>query len=104
MHDDQSIEMSVTQAAGADESVDDRRYRSLVRSRRLATFVLLLMVLMYALTTWFRHRHPTLLWLRAFSEASIIGALVSWFAVTAPFRRLFWLPIPLTAALPRAKN
>jgi len=50
---------------------------------------------------------PDVMWvgyLRAFSEAAVIGGLADWFAVTALFRHPLGLPIPHTRILPRGKN
>jgi uncharacterized membrane-anchored protein YjiN (DUF445 family) len=41
---------------------------------------------------------------RAAAEASLIGGLADWFAVTALFRRPMGLPIPHTAILPQRKE
>ena len=38
------------------------------------------------------------------SEASLIGGIADWFAVTALFRHPFGLPIPHTAVIPRSKD
>ena len=43
-------------------------------------------------------------YLRAGSEAAMIGGLADWFAVTALFRRPLGLPIPHTALVPRKKD
>jgi len=42
--------------------------------------------------------------LRAFSEAAMIGAAADWFAVVALFRHPFGIPIPHTAVIPRHKD
>ncbi len=50
---------------------------------------------------------PDLVWvgfLRAFSEAAVVGGLADWFAVTALFRHPLGLPIPHTRILPRSKD
>jgi hypothetical protein len=44
--------------------------------------------------------HPFFAWLRAFSEAAMVGALADWYAVTALFRHPLGLPIPHTAIIP----
>ena len=41
---------------------------------------------------------------RAFSEAAMVGALADWFAVTALFRHPMGVPLPHTAIIPRQKN
>jgi uncharacterized membrane-anchored protein YjiN (DUF445 family) len=43
-------------------------------------------------------------WLRAGSEAAMVGGLADWFAVTALFKRPMGLPIPHTALVPRKKD
>jgi uncharacterized membrane-anchored protein YjiN (DUF445 family) len=43
-------------------------------------------------------------YVRATAEASMVGALADWFAVTALFRHPMGLPIPHTAVIPRKKD
>jgi len=43
-------------------------------------------------------------YVRAGSEAAMVGALADWFAVTALFRHPLGLPIPHTAIIPNRKN
>jgi len=43
-------------------------------------------------------------YLRAFTEAAMVGGLADWFAVTALFRHPLGLPIPHTAIIPRNKD
>ncbi len=43
-------------------------------------------------------------YLRAFAEASLVGGLADWFAVTALFRHPLGLPIPHTAIVPENKD
>jgi len=43
-------------------------------------------------------------YLRAVSEAAVVGGLADWFAVTALFRHPLGLPIPHTRILPRSKD
>ncbi|TFV63905.1 UNVERIFIED_ORG: DUF445 domain-containing protein [Bacillus sp. AZ43] len=43
-------------------------------------------------------------YVRATAEASMVGALADWFAVTALFRHPLRLPIPHTAIIPRKKD
>jgi uncharacterized membrane-anchored protein YjiN (DUF445 family) len=43
-------------------------------------------------------------YVRATAEASMVGALADWFAVTALFRRPLGLPIPHTAIIPTRKD
>ncbi len=77
----------------------------LIRMRRLATGLLLAMtVLFVASHLWAPAADPWLeVWgyVRAFAEASMVGGLADWFAVSAIFRRPLGLPIPHTAVIPR---
>ena len=43
-------------------------------------------------------------YLQAAAEASMVGGLADWFAVTALFRHPLGLPIPHTAIIPRKKD
>src|SRR5262249_60696739 len=43
-------------------------------------------------------------YVQAMAEASMVGALADWFAVTALFRRPLGLPIPHTAIIQRKKD
>jgi uncharacterized membrane-anchored protein YjiN (DUF445 family) len=47
---------------------------------------------------------PWVGYVRATAEASMVGALADWFAVTALFRHPMGLPIPHTAIIPRKKD
>jgi uncharacterized membrane-anchored protein YjiN (DUF445 family) len=77
----------------------------LSRMRRLATGLLLAMTALFVGShIWAPAGEPWLdLWgyVRAFAEASMVGGLADWFAVSAIFRRPLGLPIPHTAVIPR---
>jgi uncharacterized membrane-anchored protein YjiN (DUF445 family) len=79
------------------------RRRRLVRMKRLATGLLLLMSLVFV-ATWFVPHTVLVGYVRAFAEAAMVGALADWFAVTALFRRPLGLPIPHTAIVLRRKD
>src|SRR4029077_20047651 len=49
-------------------------------------------------------RYPWLGYVRAAAEASIVGGLADWFAVTALFRHPLGLPIPHTAIVATRKE
>ncbi|MDP3738821.1 MAG: DUF445 domain-containing protein [Hyphomonadaceae bacterium] len=73
--------------------------------RRWATGLLLAMSILFVFShIWIP---PGELWgdvwgyVRAFAEASMVGGLADWFAVSAIFRRPLGLPIPHTAVIPR---
>src|SRR6185436_6265108 len=52
----------------------------------------------------FEAQYPWLGYLRATAEASLVGGLADWFAVTAPFRHPLGLPIPHTAIVATRKE
>lgn len=84
--------------------ITEAQRRATVRRMRLvASGLLVLMALLFALATHFEGLHPALPLVRAFAEAAMIGGLADWFAVSALFRRPLGLPIPHTAIIPRNK-
>jgi uncharacterized membrane-anchored protein YjiN (DUF445 family) len=82
----------------------DTRLRDLRRMRFLATALLALMSAIFAATYFATAEWRWLAYLRAFSEAGMIGACADWFAVVALFRHPFGVPIPHTAIVPRNKQ
>lgn len=83
---------------------DALRRARLVAMQRVATGLLLVAAAAYALALWGEPRWPWLAWVRAFSEAAMVGGIADWFAVTALFRHPLGLPIPHTAIVPRNKE
>ena len=77
---------------------------SLPMMRALALGLLLLMSVLYVLAIVMREQSQWWGYLRAFSEAAMVGGLADWFAVTAIFRRPLGLPIPHTAVIKRNKD
>ena len=72
--------------------------------RRLATVILVGLAAVYVITLMVLDPSPAVLWIRAMSEAGMVGGLADWFAVEALFRHPLRLPIPHTALLPRNKS
>ena len=72
--------------------------------RLVATGLLVLMAAVFLLARAYDHLHPAIGYVRAFSEAAMVGGLADWFAVTALFRHPLHLPIPHTAIIPRNKD
>ncbi|WP_165090475.1 DUF445 domain-containing protein [Neisseria yangbaofengii] len=70
-------------------------------SRRRATGLLLAACVLFVLSSLYLKHYAWLAYVKAFSEAAMVGALADWFAVIALFRRPLGLPIPHTAILPR---
>lgn len=83
---------------------DQAQQARLTRMRRIATGLLLLMVLLLLVSYPLQRRDPAFAFLTAFAEAAMVGALADWFAVTALFRRPLGLPIPHTAIIPTNKE
>lgn len=74
------------------------------RMRLVATGLLVAMAGIFLLARAYDHLHPAIGFVRAFSEAAMVGGLADWFAVTALFRHPLHLPIPHTAIIPRNKD
>ncbi|MFI6004557.1 DUF445 domain-containing protein [Streptomyces sp. NPDC051366] len=85
---------------------DEERRRGVRRMKTTATGLLILVALVYVLTTWAEHSGAGgwAGYVRAAAEAGMVGALADWFAVTALFRRPLGLPIPHTAIIPTKKD
>lgn len=83
----------------------DIKYEKLKKMRLIATGLLLLMVIVYAVFKRFEDTNYLFSCIVAFSEASMIGALADWFAVVALFRYPLgqkW--IPHVAIIPNNKE
>lgn len=80
--------------------------RQLAAHKRLATGLFLLMLLLYASMVWLEHANPAtwIGYVKAFSEAAMVGALADWFAVTALFHHPLGLPIPHTNLIEKGKK
>jgi uncharacterized membrane-anchored protein YjiN (DUF445 family) len=74
--------------------------------KRLATGLFVLMLVVYIVTAWWTHSHHIhwLDYVKAFSEAAMVGALADWFAVTALFHHPLGIPIPHTNLIERGKQ
>ena len=72
--------------------------------RLIATGLLVAMALTFVVTRSLQSLHPAWGFVRAFSEAAMVGGLADWFAVTALFRHPLGAPIPHTAIIPRNKD
>ena len=83
---------------------DDARRADIARVRRKATGLLLLAAVIFVVARLLETRWPWLGYVRATAEASLVGGLADWFAVTALFRQPMGLPIPHTAIVKRQKD
>ncbi|HET7038365.1 MAG TPA: DUF445 domain-containing protein [Gemmatimonadales bacterium] len=83
---------------------DALRQESLDRMKRRATGLLALAAVVFVVATFLEPGYPWLGWVRAAAEASLVGGLADWFAVTALFRHPLGIPIPHTAIVATRKE
>lgn len=85
---------------------DDVKRRDLRKMKAVATGFLVFATVVYLLCRWQESRGAGewVGYVRAASEAGMVGALADWFAVTALFRHPLGLPIPHTAIIKRKKD
>ena len=72
--------------------------------KRRATGLLALAATVFGMAAVFEGQYPWLGYVRATAEASLVGGLADWFAVTALFRHPLGLPIPHTAIVATRKE
>ena len=96
--------MSMTLSPEAGLGADPARARLLVVTKRRATGLLGLMSAVFVAAVLLGENRGFLGFLRAGTEASLVGGLADWFAVTALFRHPLGLPIPHTAVIPERKD
>ena len=85
----------------------DTKQKKLQQHKNLALGLLLLMLALYITAVICQRKAPQWSWvgyLKAFSEAAMVGALADWFAVVALFRRPMGLNIPHTNLIEERKN
>ncbi|WP_348797779.1 DUF445 domain-containing protein [Flavobacterium adhaerens] len=73
--------------------------RSLAKMKSLALGILIL-----AIVCFFVANHYKIGWLKAMSEAAMVGGIADWFAVVALFKHPLGIPIPHTALIPSNKD
>ncbi|MGH1562976.1 DUF445 domain-containing protein [Mumia sp. DW29H23] len=98
MTDTRALDFFVPASLGGSDEV---RRRGLRRMRTLATSLLVVAAVIYALT---HGETGALGYVNAGAEAAMVGALADWFAVTALFKHPLGLPIPHTALIPKRKD
>ena len=81
-----------------------QRLRALRRMKVLAASLLVLAAIVYIVCRTVGDGGGAWGYLQATAEASMVGGLADWFAVTALFRHPLGLPIPHTAIIPRKKD
>jgi uncharacterized membrane-anchored protein YjiN (DUF445 family) len=83
---------------------DRQRLRALRRMKATAAGRLVAAAVVYALCRSLTDGSGGWGYLQAAAEASMVGGLADWFAVTALFRHPLGIPIPHTAIIPRKKD
>jgi uncharacterized membrane-anchored protein YjiN (DUF445 family) len=83
---------------------DEAKLAQLVVMKRRATGFLVLATFVFLLTLLGDGDRGWLGYVRATAEASMVGGLADWFAVTALFRHPLGVPIPHTAIIPSRKD
>src|SRR4030095_8486335 len=105
-----SVQQSARSASGLSEPLslrpeqDAEREAALKRMKVWATSLLLLASVIFVIAKLFESRYPWLGIVVATAEASMVGALADWFAVTALFRHPLGIAIPHTAIIPARKD
>ena len=84
-----------------DPDSDALRRRGLRRMRTLAVALLVFAAVVYLVTLG---RDGFWGYVNAGAEASMVGAIADWFAVTALFKHPLGLPVPHTALIPKRKD
>lgn len=85
---------------------DEAKRKQLRKYKAFATGLFLLMAVVFVITTILQKDNSShwIGYVRAFSEAAMVGALADWFAVTALFRHPLGLPIPHTNLIENSKQ
>jgi uncharacterized membrane-anchored protein YjiN (DUF445 family) len=80
------------------------RQKALDTMKRRATLLLVAATVLFIVARVLESRFAWLAIVRATAEASMVGGLADWFAVTALFRHPLGIPIPHTAIVPARKD
>ncbi|MEI7486585.1 MAG: DUF445 domain-containing protein, partial [Chryseobacterium sp.] len=85
---------------------DEAKRKQLRKYKAFATGLFVLMAIVFIITTILQKSNDShwIGYVRAFSEAAMVGALADWFAVTALFRHPLGLPIPHTNLIENSKQ
>jgi uncharacterized membrane-anchored protein YjiN (DUF445 family) len=83
---------------------EELKREQLETMKRRATGLLIGATVLYVVSVVMETRWPWMGWIRATAEASMVGGLADWFAVTALFRYPMGLRIPHTAIIPNRKD
>lgn len=81
------------------EQEDSKKEQDLSKMKRNALVLLGFAVVLFVVANLYK-----IDWLKAFSEAAMVGGIADWFAVVALFRHPLGIPIPHTALIPSNKD
>jgi uncharacterized membrane-anchored protein YjiN (DUF445 family) len=96
--------MSAAPASSLEPESVEVRTRQLAAARRRATALLAGVTVLFVAVTAAGVHGTLLSYVQAGAEASMVGGVADWFAVTALFRRPLGLPIPHTALIVERKD
>lgn len=99
-----SVPAELSQPVSLRPGEDEERERALRRMKRWATGLLVAATVIFIVARLLEGRFPWLGIVVATAEASMVGALADWFAVTALFKHPLGIPIPHTAIIPARKD
>jgi uncharacterized membrane-anchored protein YjiN (DUF445 family) len=94
----------ITTSANPFPAMAAERLHRLRRMKAIATGMLLIAAAIYVLCRAYTDGHGAWGYVEAAAEASMVGGLADWFAVTALFRHPLRIPIPHTAIIPAKKD
>jgi uncharacterized membrane-anchored protein YjiN (DUF445 family) len=80
------------------------RRAALQRMKFWASALLVFFLIVFIVAKLLEPAYPWMAWVRATAEASLVGGLADWFAVTALFRHPLGIPIPHTAIMQKQKD
>ncbi|WP_261510752.1 DUF445 domain-containing protein [Chryseobacterium paludis] len=85
---------------------DEAKRKQLRKYKAFATGLFVVMAIIFVITTILQKTNTShwIGYVRAFSEAAMVGALADWFAVTALFRHPLGIPIPHTNLIENSKE
>jgi uncharacterized membrane-anchored protein YjiN (DUF445 family) len=96
--------MSASPVSASGAASAELRARELAAARRRATALLAGVTVVFAVVTAFGAHGILLGYVQAGAEASMVGGVADWFAVTALFRHPLGVPIPHTALIVERKD
>ncbi|WP_281636285.1 DUF445 domain-containing protein [Flavobacterium marginilacus] len=81
------------------EQENSKKERELIQMKRIALILLGAAVVLFVIANVYGIN-----WMKALSEAAMVGGIADWFAVVALFRHPLGIPIPHTALIPGNKD